>query len=81
MCSMIGCRRNWSPPSSTVRWAVEVAFQEPRRHLGFETQRQWSDQASHRAMPLLLNMFSLVTLWVAELAAKAEKLKVLGAAW
>ncbi|MFL5336478.1 MAG: hypothetical protein ACJ8H8_25715, partial [Geminicoccaceae bacterium] len=32
-------------------------------------------------MPLLLSMFSLVTLWAAELAAKAEKLKVLGAAW
>lgn len=26
-------------------------------------------------------MFSLVTLWAPELAAKAEKLKVLGAAW
>ena len=81
MCSMIGCRQNWSPPSWIVRWAVEVTFQESRRHLGFETQRQWSDQASHRAMPLLLSTFSLVTLWAAELAAKAEKLKVLGAAW
>jgi hypothetical protein len=78
---MIGCRRNWSPPSSTVRWAVEVTFQGPRRRLGFETQRQWSDQARHRAMLLLLSMFSLVTLWAVGLAAKAEKLKVLGAAW
>jgi hypothetical protein len=25
------------------RWQLEVTFQEVRRHLGFETQRQWSD--------------------------------------
>ena len=64
-----------------MRWAVEVTFQESRRHLGFETQRQWSDQAIHRTTPLLLGMFSLVTLWAAELAATTEKLRVLGAAW
>jgi hypothetical protein len=64
-----------------MRWAVEVTFQESRRHLGFETQRQWSDRAIHRTTPLLLGMFSLVTLWAAELAATGEKLQVLGAAW
>ena len=26
-----------------MRWQLEVTFQEARRHLGFETQRQWSD--------------------------------------
>ena len=31
-----------------MRWAVEPTFQEARRHLGFETQRQWSDLAIHR---------------------------------
>jgi DDE superfamily endonuclease len=64
-----------------MRWAAEVTFQESRRHLGFETQRQWSNQAIHRTTPLLLGMFSLVTLWAAELAATTEKLRVLGAAW
>src|SRR3954464_8008653 len=64
-----------------MRWAVEVTFQESRRHLGFETQRQWSDQAIHRTTPLLLGLFSLVTLWAAELATTPEKLRVLGAAW
>jgi hypothetical protein len=64
-----------------MRWAVEVTFQETRRHLGFETQRQWSDQAIHRTTPLLLGMFSLVTLWAVGLAATTEKLGVLGAAW
>ena len=28
-----------------VRWQVEVTYEEARRHLGVETQRQWSDQA------------------------------------
>ena len=64
-----------------MRWAVEVTFQESRRHLGFESQRQWSDRAIHRTTPLLLGMFSLVTLWAAGLAATAEKLGVLGAVW
>src|SRR4051812_18834985 len=64
-----------------MRWAVEPTFQEARRHLGFETQRQWSDLAIHRTTPLLLGLFSLVTLWAAELAARTGKLTVLGAAW
>jgi hypothetical protein len=25
------------------RWRIEVTFAEVRRHLGVETQRQWSD--------------------------------------
>jgi len=31
-----------------MRWQLEVSFQEMRRHLGFETQRQWSDLAIRR---------------------------------
>jgi hypothetical protein len=27
------------------RWRVETTFEEARRHLGLETQRQWSDLA------------------------------------
>ena len=60
---------------------VEPTFQEARRHLGFETQRQWSDRAIHRTTPLLLGLFSLVTLWAADQAARAGNLAVLGAAW
>jgi hypothetical protein len=33
-----------------------------RRHLGLETQRQWSDPALRRTTPALLGLFSLVTL-------------------
>jgi hypothetical protein len=44
------------------RWQLEVTFEEARRHLGVETQRQWSEQAIRRTTPALLGLFSLVTL-------------------
>jgi hypothetical protein len=44
-----------------MRWQLEVTFQEVRRHLGFETQRQWSDMAIGRTTPALLGLFSLIT--------------------
>ncbi len=45
-----------------LRWQVEVTFQEARAHLGVETQRQWSDRAIARTTPLLLGLFSWITL-------------------
>jgi DDE superfamily endonuclease len=45
------------------RWQLEVTFQEVRRHLGFETQRQWSDLAIRRTTPALLGLFSLATIF------------------
>ncbi len=39
-----------------------MTFQEVRRHLGVETQRQWSEPAIRRTTPALLGLFSLVTL-------------------
>jgi hypothetical protein len=50
------------------RWQVEVTFQEVRRVLGVETQRQWSQQAIARTTPCLLALFSLVTLLADRLA-------------
>src|SRR5512133_509556 len=44
------------------RWSVEVTFEEARAHLGLETQRQWSDLAITRTTPVLLGLFSVVTL-------------------
>jgi hypothetical protein len=44
------------------RWQLEVTFAEARRHLGLETQRQWSAAAIRRTTPVLLGLFSLVTL-------------------
>jgi hypothetical protein len=47
-----------------MRWQLEVTFQEARRHLGFETQRQWSEMAIRRTTPALLGLFSLIALLV-----------------
>jgi hypothetical protein len=46
-----------------MRWQLEVSFQEARRHLGFETQRQWSEMAIRRTTAALLGLFSVVTLF------------------
>jgi hypothetical protein len=49
------------------RWSIEVTFAEVRRHLGVETQRQWSDPAIARTTPALLGLFSLIALWAHDL--------------
>jgi hypothetical protein len=53
-----------------LRWRLEVTFEEARRHLGIETQRQWSEPAIARTTPALLGLFSLVTLWAGDLFAQ-----------
>lgn len=45
-----------------LRWNVEVTFEEGRRHLGRETQRQWSEQAIARTTPTLFGLFAFVCL-------------------
>ena len=44
------------------RWSIETTFALVRAHLGVETQRQWSDKAIARTTPVLLGLFSVVTL-------------------
>jgi hypothetical protein len=44
------------------RWSIEVTFAEVRRHLGVETQRQWSDPAIDRIAPILPGLFTVITL-------------------
>ena len=44
------------------RWSIETTFEESRAHLGFETQRQWSDLATERTTPCLLGLYSIVVL-------------------
>jgi DDE superfamily endonuclease len=62
------------------RWSIEVTFAEVRRHLGVETQRQWSDPAIARTTPTLLGLFSLITLWAHELYG-ARPSTPRGASW
>ncbi|MCA9944471.1 MAG: transposase [Anaerolineales bacterium] len=62
------------------RWQVEVTFEEVRTHLGVETQRQWSDKAIERTTPILLGLFSWITL-AAHLLVEQAQLSVRQAAW
>jgi DDE superfamily endonuclease len=63
-----------------MRWSVEVTFEEGRAHLGLETQRQWSDQAIARTTPVLLALFSIVTLLALRLS-QGEPIPVATTAW
>jgi hypothetical protein len=49
------------------RWPIETTFEEVRRHLGMETQRQWSDKAIERETPCILASFSIINLIALEL--------------
>jgi hypothetical protein len=44
------------------RWTMEVTFEEARAHLGMETQRQWNERAIARTTPVLLSLYSIITL-------------------
>jgi hypothetical protein len=61
------------------RWNIEVTFEEVRAHLGFETQRQWSDRAIERTTPCLFGIFSVVVLMTKTL--HSDTLPVRQASW
>ncbi len=63
-----------------MRWNIEVMFEEVRRHLGVETQRQWSDLAIERTTPCLFALFSISTMYGLRLWI-AEKFQAEGSAW
>ena len=65
---------------AVMRWSVEVTFQEARAHLGLETQRQWSDRAIARTTPVLLALFSIVTVLALHLS-QAGQIPVPITAW
>jgi hypothetical protein len=63
LCTDLGARPEQIVGWFVLRWQMETTFQEARRHLGMETQRQWSELAIRRTTPALLGLFSLVTLF------------------
>ncbi len=66
------------------RWQMEATFQEVRQRLGFETQRHWSELAVRRTAPVLLGLFSMVTLFAhqyMQYMAKKSANAVRRAAW
>lgn len=62
------------------RWRVEVTFAEVRRHLGVETQRQWSDLAIERSTPVLMALKSIICL-LANVLFERKMLEIKTVAW
>ena len=67
-------------PWVVMRWSVEVTFEEARADLGFETQRQWSEQAMARTSPILLALFSPATALALRLSQNGQ-IPVQATAW
>jgi hypothetical protein len=63
LCTDVGAEPEQIVGWFVLRWQMETTFQEARRHLGMETQRQWSELAIRRTTPALLGLFSIVTLF------------------
>lgn len=62
------------------RWQAEVTFEDVRAHLGVESQRQWSDLAIERTTPVLLGLYSWITL-AAHALYPDGKLPIRTSAW
>jgi SRSO17 transposase len=50
----------------SCRWAVEVAFQDTKGHLGFEEPQGWSRKAVERTAPTAMLLYSLVLVWFSQ---------------
>lgn len=55
------------------RWKIETTFEETRRHLGMETQRQWSDRAIDVTTPIILASYSIINLMAYELVKNNDQ--------
>jgi hypothetical protein len=56
-----------------LRWNIEVTFEEARALLGLETTRHWCRQSVLRVTPILMGLFSAVTLIWQQLPAKKRR--------
>ena len=64
------------------RWSIEVTFEETRANLGVETQRQLSDLVLLRTTPILMAMFSLISIIAKEFFNQdSECLSINSASW
>lgn len=64
------------------RWGIEVTFEEARRHLGMETQRQWADKAIDRITPCILASYSIINLVALEsLQSQNTKIPIQTSSW
>jgi hypothetical protein len=68
--------------SFVQRWQIEVTFEEVRRHLGMETQRQWADKAIDRVTPCILASYSIINLMALEMTqSKGENVPIQTSSW
>lgn len=68
--------------SFVERWQLESTFEECRRHLGVETQRQWSDRSIDRTTPCLFASYSIINLMALELTKeKNESICIQECSW
>jgi hypothetical protein len=58
-----------------MRWNIEVTFEEARSLLGLETTRHWCRQSVLRAWPILLGLFTAVSLIWKELSSSSPSLE------
>lgn len=68
-CSDTAATAGWIIERYARRWNIEVTFEESRALLGLETTRHWCRQSVLRVTPILLGLFSVVTLIWNELPA------------
>jgi len=81
LCTDATCDAKQIAQWFVMRWQIEVTFEEVRRHLGVETQRQWSDKAIARTTPALLGLFSWVTLLADAFHAAGQPVHARQSAW
>ena len=62
------------------RWQLETTFEEARAHIGLETPRQWHDRSVSRTTPVLLGLYSIMTLAAACLIGE-QPVPVRAPAW
>jgi hypothetical protein len=68
--------------SFVERWQIETTFEESRRHLGVETQRQWSDRSIDRTTPCLFASYSIINLMALKLVEeKGEEIYLQKCSW
>jgi hypothetical protein len=68
-CSDTAATAAWIIEHYARRWNIEVTFEETRALLGLQTTRHWCRQSVLRVTPILLGLFSVVTLIWNELPA------------
>src|ERR1700691_1220755 len=56
----------------SLRWNIEVTFEESRALLGLETTRHWCRQSVLRVTPILLGLFTAVALTWKELSGRMK---------